>query len=39
MASGAHIDSVLDELKKTENWEQDGEAGQDGEADEQDTAE
>ena len=33
MAYGAHIDSVLDELKKTENWEQDGEA------DEQDTSE
>ena len=39
MAYGAHIDSVLDELKKTENWEQDGEAEQDGEPDEQDTAE
>ena len=39
MAYGAHIDSVLDELKKTENWEQDGETEQDGEADEQDTAE
>ena len=39
MAYGAHIDSVLDELKKTENWEQDVEAEQDGEADEQDTAE
>ena len=39
MAYGAHIDSVLDELKKTENWEQDEEAEQDGEADEQDTAE
>ena len=39
MAYGAHIDSVLDELKKTENWEQDREAEQDGEADEQDTAE
>ena len=39
MAYGAHIDSVLDELKKTENWEQDEEAEQDGEADEQDTSE
>ena len=39
MAYGAHIDSVLDELKKTENWEQDGEAEKDGEADEQDTSE
>ena len=39
MAYGAHIDSVLDELKKTENWEQDGETEQDGEADGQDTAE
>ena len=39
MAYGAHIDSVLDELKKTENWEQDGETEQDGEADEQDTSE
>ena len=39
LAYGAHIDSVLDELKKTENWEQDVEAEQDGEADEQDTAE
>ena len=39
MAYGAHIDSVLDELKKTENWDQDGEAEQDGEADEQDTSE
>ena len=39
MAYGAHIDSVLDELKKTENWEQDVEAEQDGEADEQDTSE
>ena len=39
IAYGAHIDSVLDELKKTENWDQDGEAEQDGEADEQDTSE
>ncbi len=39
MAYGAHIDSVLDELKKTENWELDGETEQDGEADGQDTAE
>ena len=39
MAYGAHIDSVLDELKKTENWEQDAEEEQDGETDEQDTAE
>ena len=45
MAYGAHIDSVLDELKKTENWDQDeeteqsGEVWQDGETDERDTAE
>ncbi len=37
MAYGAHIDSVLDELKKTENWDSDGE--QDGEADEHDITE
>lgn len=30
MAYGAHIDSVLDELKKQENWEQDGETDEDG---------
>ena len=39
MAYGAHIDSVLDELKKAENWDQDGETEQNGESDEQDTAE